>query len=1121
MTEDHILSDQAQRSAVLSVTESFIVQAPAGSGKTELLTQRLLALLAHSVKTPEQILAITFTRKAAGEMRARIIKALAQAANIAAPVESHHAKRWQLAQQVLERDKQYHWKLMDNPNRLRIQTIDSLCSHIVKQLPILSGAGSALTPAEPSSHNLLYQQAVENLLTSINNNHHLQTVLRYLDNNITKVSTLLTQMLEKRDQWMPLLTPLYSQQQSSAIRVMLEQGLRTIAAEQIEELEQHSPDPQRFKTLCACLAYSHGVLYGNHHELHTTDNDLEKKYCFWKAIENLLLTKKKELRRAITKTCGFPTNSKDFATKAEQQYAKEMKQQMVAVLAEIGAQAQFIKVLQAFAEIPPIQYQQEEWSFIIALVNVLCQTAAELKLIFKAHNISDYIEIAQAADFALGRHDRPSDLALALDYKIQHILVDEFQDTSIAQFELLEKLISGWQAGDGHTLFIVGDPMQSIYRFRQAEVGLFLRAQRDGIANIPLRSLILQSNFRSTATVMDWINTTFTSIFPQKSNIANAAVCYSPSISEKDNRDSYVKFHTATDRIEESELVIKLLSQAVGKTAILVRGRSHLQEIVKQLQSNNIPYQASEIEKLSDQSIIKDLLQLTKALLHIGDTIAWLSILRAPWCGLTLDDLYLLRRQVDQDEKQTIYQSLFDQYKINQLSQDGQDRLLCTRGVLAKAIDNRCRLPLSEQVKQCWVKLNGLSCVENQTQQHQVEHYFDFLRKYEQENQSTTIDDITQALDRYYTPSPHLDPPLQLLTIHKAKGLEFDTVIIPGLSRKISASKSPVLHYLERPRKTQGEDLIIAPIKIIKNDSNSNPIYDYLKNKIQQRLDYETTRLLYVATTRAKTQLHLLADAEFLKHGENKRPDKQSMLSHLWPLFHQEFKRFDQQDINSDTAPSQATGKIKRLATSYFHPVAPLELSKLADKANREHNATPSYIDISQRYQQKIGTLTHAILQRLAEENSQDWHKQTLQSNWRCQLISMGIPSTDVEAALTLVNKAIDNSLNDSKGRWLLARHKEARSEFAVTQLEDNTYQHYIIDRTFVDEHNERWIIDYKISTQVYDDQNLFLQQQTAQYKAKLQRYYHTLQTLFNEQKIRCALYFPLQKLFHEVNISE
>ena len=98
----------------------------------------------------------------------------------------------------------------------------------------------------------------------------------------------------------------------------------------------------------------------------------------------------------------------------------------------------------------------------------------ELQLLFTEHNQADFIELTQRAEKALGdlgdtgEPDNPSELALALDYMLSHLLMDEFQDTSITHFKLIEKLTAGWQRDDGRTVFLVGDPMQSNYRFRES-----------------------------------------------------------------------------------------------------------------------------------------------------------------------------------------------------------------------------------------------------------------------------------------------------------------------------------------------------------------------------------------------------------------------------------------------------------------------------------------------------------------------------------------------------------------------------------------------------------------------------------------------------------------------------
>ncbi|HSC46833.1 MAG TPA: UvrD-helicase domain-containing protein, partial [Gammaproteobacteria bacterium] len=115
MTIERLLAeDEASRAAALDVTASCIVRAPAGSGKTELLTQRYLALLA-TVDEPEEIIAITFTRKAAAEMRSRIVEALELAAGAEPPGHSHKRLTWQLGKRVNGRDAERGWQLARHP----------------------------------------------------------------------------------------------------------------------------------------------------------------------------------------------------------------------------------------------------------------------------------------------------------------------------------------------------------------------------------------------------------------------------------------------------------------------------------------------------------------------------------------------------------------------------------------------------------------------------------------------------------------------------------------------------------------------------------------------------------------------------------------------------------------------------------------------------------------------------------------------------------------------------------------------------------------------------------------------------------------------------------------------
>src|SRR5690606_32830729 len=187
---------------------------------------------------------------------------------------------------------------------------------------------------------------------------------------------------------------------------------------------------------------------------------------------------------------------------------------MQALLERLGGDAALCASLHAVRKLPEPRYDDGQWDVLQALFRLLPVAVAELRRLFRQHGVTDYVEVANAADRALGGAEDPGEMALLLDYGIRHLLVDEMQDTSLAQYRLLEKLVAGWQPGDGRTLFCVGDPMQSIYRFRDAEVGQFLLARTRGIGPVELESLVLTRNFRSSPALVHWFNEVFPRVFP-------------------------------------------------------------------------------------------------------------------------------------------------------------------------------------------------------------------------------------------------------------------------------------------------------------------------------------------------------------------------------------------------------------------------------------------------------------------------------------------------------------------------------------------------------------------------------------------------------------------------------
>ena len=238
-------ADEAAREQALDVSRSFIVQAPAGSGKTELLTQRFLALLA-TVREPESILAITFTRKAAAEMRERILGALRDAERSAPHARGHQPRTLELARAVRTADDQYGWGLLRNPGRLRIQTIDALNLGLSRRLPLLSGLGAGMGVEEDARE--LYRLAAEQLLSHLPASEPLYQaavgrLLHHLDNNAGKFTDLVVEMLGRREAWLPVLPANFADHAAEGqIREVLEAARRSLVAGHLEALRAAFPD---------------------------------------------------------------------------------------------------------------------------------------------------------------------------------------------------------------------------------------------------------------------------------------------------------------------------------------------------------------------------------------------------------------------------------------------------------------------------------------------------------------------------------------------------------------------------------------------------------------------------------------------------------------------------------------------------------------------------------------------------------------------------------------------------------------------------------------------------------------------------------------------------------------
>ncbi|MBI1195112.1 MAG: AAA family ATPase, partial [Gammaproteobacteria bacterium] len=890
-------ADVAQRLRALEPTGSFIVQAPAGSGKTSLLTQRFLVLLAGA-DAPEEVVAITFTRKAAAEMRQRVLETLDFAATNARPEEGHEKLNWDLARKALERDKQKAWDLLDNPSRLRIQTIDSLCAMLAGQMPILSGLGAV--PRVTEDARPIYLTAAANAIAEIESgagwSEAVAHLVRHLDNRLDRLRDLIAIMLQRRDQWLrhvadPEAMRLDREQLEGATARLVEEALNEAAALVPERCGAELPELARFAA--ANLRDSASPMTACEDLVAMPGTTLAERPV-WDTLATLLLTAdKKSWRRQVDRRQGFPAADRSLPAEDRSRYA-DMKKRMTELLESLAGAEAFQQALAALGTLPDHRYSDAEWETLKALISFLRIASAHLEVAFRTHGEIDFTALSRSAIQALGEPEAPTDLALAFDHRIRHLLVDEFQDTSLAQHELLTRLTAGWQANDGHTLFLVGDPMQSIYRFREAEVGLFLACRENGLGQIPLESLKLSVNFRSQRGIVDWINVHFPRVLPTEDNIEDGAISFAASDAwHEDTASPAVAIHPAleNDPHREAQEVVAVIETARkekpdGTIAILVRSRGHLVEILTCLRHADLRYRAQEIESLARRPVVGDLLALTRALHHFGDRIAWLSILRAPFCGLTLADLHALAAG---DPERPVMELLHDDAILSRLSLDGRDRIARVLPWIEAAATETGRVGLRRRIEAAWLAMGGPACVGDETELEDAEVFFQLLEALDEAGELSDPDRLEVHVEKLFAlPDVHAGEQLQVMTMHKSKGLEFDTVILPGLGRKPRQEDTPLLSWLERTHARAEPDLLLAPI----SPAGEKPgrMTTLLRRIEQRKRRLEDARLLYVAVTRAKHRLHLFGHVDCGDdHSTLSSPGSDTLLARLWPVVESNF----------------------------------------------------------------------------------------------------------------------------------------------------------------------------------------------------------------------------------------
>jgi len=1158
--------DWKERERALDVGASWIVEAPAGSGKTGLLIQRYLKLLAAAdVERPEQVLAITFTTAATEEMHQRVISHLEGAAARTEAKSAFDQTTRRLAEAVLRRDAERAWGLLESPRRLNIRTIDSICAEIVRALPVTSGGGGGGTPVEQPE--AMYREAGRRTLMQLGGhdlllNDALRMMLLHRDGSVTDCEALIAEMLAARDQWGELVPlgreELTEEWLEERVHRRLDRALELEVCRGLSDLAQAIPEItlQEITVLAAEMGDAPG--YGEGPSpmavcagLTRTPGEALDHLEHWQALIHLLVKADGDWR------AGFRSDWLRFTW--DNRHTPSIK----GLIASLQDQDGVLPAIKRFNSLPPARYPEEQWLVAKALFRVLSRALAELQLVFAERGGCDFAEPALLARAALRQERGLEGYESTLGMELRHLLVDEMQDTSSAQYELIGLLTEDWN-DEGKTVFLVGDPQQSIYLFRQARVERFVATMRtERIGELRLGRLRLTANFRSQAGLVHGFNGQFGQIFPSSPRVDDVPFVAAQAVRAETSGiegDGGIAWHAAVagggrleiggfkrrSAVRQAKAVRAIAERwrarplPDGRTdpwklAVLVRSRRELRAIVAALKEDKgcgaVPFRAIKVESLREQREVLDLLALTRALKHPADQVAWWAVLHAPWCGLGLSDLHVLAGEDNRDFAESTVWDLVAR-RGDLLTVDAVARLQRVWPVLQAAMERRSRLRVPELVERTWRSLGGDAALSTGALANALQ-YLKLLDELDRETGGVDLEHLDRTMHRLYAAVENHAEAVDLVTIHGAKGLEWDVVMVPELERKAPPARSRLLEWEEI---VGGGDegaarVLLAPIA--GRGEQSAALNSWLRGIRTAREAAERRRLFYVACTRAREELHLFGTANVLKDGHVKA-ESGSLLEVAWPAAEVRFREAKPIPLSAQTLPFEglalaaaAVDDEDDLARPAMLERLPVEFDPLARFARRRSQLEQEVERAQPRSNRaegsfaarSFGNAVHAFLELVARRLAEGEDAGALASEvlgWRGRAAAMlrgdGLPPAMVEALAGRVVVALSNTLKDATGRWIVGAGVDARSEYALTVVAERSRK-VRMDRVFwagaspgAQGSECFWIVDYKTGSHGAEGVDAFLEREHARYLGQMEDYARAR----GMTQVRVGLWYPM-----------
>lgn len=879
-----------QQAKASDPTHSVWVEASAGTGKTKVLSDRVLKLLLGGV-APSKILCLTYTKAAAAEMKTRVADRLSKWAVI--PEEELEKELGELyyGQDILQKDDEKKRNLLlkarklfaealDALDQMRIETIHAFCTEILKRFPLEAGISPYFEVAEEQATKEMLDSVSQRLLAVIeeNSDPNIKEATLYLTSHIKELKwqEFLKDIVSNRRFFLKMFQDCDSEE---AFKAKLRQRLKLNDEPNKENYIQKFWEETDFVTLKNMAAHliEEGGIKDSKRGVRLLE-DFEK-YDFDDYFDCLVRDEN-----------GYEPRPQLVCQPVAKKYPE----------IELALKEEALRLIKAYKYLQNIDIYEST----LAVSKVALKLIEDYAACKREHSCMDFDDLIMTT-CRLFEKDVSAWVLYKLDNGLDHILIDEAQDTSPLAWQIIDQLASEFFAGsgqkDGRTLFVVGDRKQSIYGFQGADPKIFNKMREKYEQNVS--PVDLRVSFRSTRAVLRTVNKLFSDVDAQKGITDNGGkvkhLAYRLGegglvevwpIIDKDKETAprdwkvplQIEEKVSPDTMLAVEVANKIKTMVSNKEILASKGRpvrysdfmvlvrkrgDFMDEFVKAAKKLDVNITGVDRLSLKNEIAVEDLCALSEFLLLPQDNLSLASVLRSPLYGLSEEDLFELCYERGY---QTLWERLKESDKFEQPKKELSTLLAKVQilrpfelfDMVLNTFEGRKRFHarLGEEAKDAIDEFMNLTLKFEASHVPNLQNFMTWFKENEIE--------VKRELEQATTDA------VRLMTVHKSKGLQAPIVILPDATHLVKTKRERKLLF--------DEDVFYYPLSAAYYNDNCTGAHEA---KIEEDIN-EEHRLLYVAATRAEDRLYVVG---------KKTSDKQKT---WYDFFEQTLKELQAADEN-------------------------------------------------------------------------------------------------------------------------------------------------------------------------------------------------------------------------------